>query len=98
MWLACIVDPSGKCTTLLDSPVIGKFSSGQTKLEVAPESKIMVDSVRGVTLSFMRVRSHVLIVAGAGCGTFVVQLLLMLMWCACSTQSSSSSISVSGAQ
>ncbi len=63
MWVACIIDPSGKLTTLLDSPVIGKFSSGRTKLDVAPESKIMVDSARGVTLCFMQVRSHVFIVA-----------------------------------
>ena len=44
VWVACIVDPSGKFTTLLESPVMGKFSSGQTKLEVAPESTTMVDA------------------------------------------------------
>jgi hypothetical protein len=34
VWVACIADPSGKLMTLLDSPVMGRFSSGQTKLEL----------------------------------------------------------------
>ncbi len=45
--VTCIINPSGKLTTttLLDGPVITRFSSGQTKLEVAPESSTIVDVV-----------------------------------------------------
>ena len=47
VWVACFVDPSGNATTfLLDGPMIGRFSSGRTKLEVAPESTTMVDAFR----------------------------------------------------
>ena len=44
--VALIDDPSGKFTILFEAPVIGKFSSGRTKLEVAPESITMVDATR----------------------------------------------------
>jgi hypothetical protein len=37
-------DPSGNLTTLHDEPVMGKFSSGRTKLDVAPESTTMVEA------------------------------------------------------
>ena len=38
-----IVDPSGNATVLYAFPVIGKFSFGLTKCNVAPQSKIIVD-------------------------------------------------------
>ena len=44
MWVAIIDDPSDRHTTLLDCPVIGRFSSGLTKLDVALESTTMVDA------------------------------------------------------
>jgi len=43
--VARFVDPSGSATILSEGPVIDKFSSGRTKLEVAPESSTMVDDV-----------------------------------------------------
>ncbi len=53
--VACIIDPSGKLTTLLNGPVITRFSSGQTKFEVAPESSTNVDVVLSKCL-FLPVR------------------------------------------
>ncbi len=44
VWVACMEEPLAKLTTLLDNPVRGRFSSGRTKLEVAPELTTMVDA------------------------------------------------------
>jgi hypothetical protein len=44
--VAWMEDPFGNITTLHDEPVMGKFSSGRTKLEVAPESITMVETER----------------------------------------------------
>jgi hypothetical protein len=52
VWVAVIADPSGKFTILLDGPVVGRFSSGRTKLDVAPESTTMVEALRWKGLCF----------------------------------------------
>ncbi len=49
------MDPSGKLTTLLDSLVMGRLSSGRTKLEVAPESTNMVDAFPSALLMLLMV-------------------------------------------
>ena len=80
VWVACIADPSGKFTTLLESPVMGKFSSGQTKLEVAPESTTMVDDAfhwKGLCL-LMHWFIHTIIVDRRSRCTSALLLLLMV--------------------
>ncbi len=39
-----MVSPFGKNTTLVEMPIIGKFSSARIKCEDAPESRIIVDA------------------------------------------------------
>jgi hypothetical protein len=48
----------GKLTTLLDSQVMGRFSSGRTKLEVAPESTTMVDAFHSALLTLLMVACY----------------------------------------
>jgi hypothetical protein len=50
--VAVIDNPLGKFTILLDGPVIRRFSSGQTKLGVAPKSTTMVEALHWKGLCF----------------------------------------------
>ena len=85
-YVACNVLLSGKCTSLFDFPIFGKFISVGTKFEVAPES-ITNFVVR--LLSIRRVHLLPLVVA---IDCFASILLI------CSGSLVSSSSSCSGAQ
>jgi hypothetical protein len=77
--VACFVDPSGKATILLDGPIMGKFSSGRTKLHVVPESTTMVEAFRWKGLCLpMHWYIHDIIVDRRSLCTCVLLVLLMV--------------------